>query len=390
MIVFILNEASILKSYTENTFIGDVINQAGKQRMYSQKIAKLALLIENGDINTIQELQETLFVFSLTHESFIDENSYLSSFYFSNLNIKYNFDLLTEIKSKIEYAVKQIIENPKSDNKEHINTILSEERKFLVLMDSITNLIESASARSFYTSTVLGLIIGSLSFMGITFIIFIGLVPTINELRLRENNLIRTIHSKESLLAEIHHRIRNNLAVVSGIFQLQLISNEYNSSTFRKAIDRVQSIASIHEFLYHEEKYDSVRVDSYINELIKKLSSSYPQIGSKIQIQLTSDEIYLGVDKVVPFSLLLNELITNSLKHAFDGMNDGIIFMHLVQDKMGMIVFNYQDNGKGIEDHETKHNGIGMQLIDALSCQLAANIDLEFTPSFKISMTFAN
>lgn len=387
IIVFLLNEATMFKTYQDNTNTADIINQAGRQRMFSQKIAKLTLHYKSGDTFALKELQETVTRWSLAHESFMDENSSLSRFYCSSKLISDNFKKLDNCQKSIEYAVNQMVTKPEIDHSEYIDIVMKNEPRFLALMDTIVNQMETEASQSYYKITIISFRIAVLTILGIALIIFFLMQPIINSLRYNDKLLTASIAEKEALLVETHHRVKNNLAIVSGIIQLQLMKNEFSKKTFEDAIDRVQSIASIHEFLYNEKEYSTVKIDQYINELIKKLFDSYPQLGSRIRVHVIADTIEFNTEKAVPFSLLLNELITNSLKHAFKEGDIGQIDIILTENSHKDVFFKYQDNGRGVLLTKNDNAGIGMQLMEALTQQLNCKLDISFAPSFMLTTT---
>lgn len=375
-------------SYQQHVETADIINQAGRQRMYSQKIAKLTLYYNNGDLYALQELRETVTRWSLTHRSFMDENSSLSKFYFSNPLIRQNFEELDVSQKAIENAVNEIIANPQASHAEAVAVVMEHERRFLVIMDTIVNQMESESGRSYYRATILEILIAIFTFLGITSIVFFLLVPTIKELTATTSGLTTSVNEKDALLSEIHHRVKNNLAIVSGIFQLQIFNRNFTQATFENAVNRVQSIASIHEFLYSDNEFSSVKIDQYINELVKRLSVSYSELGNQIRVNVISDSILFKVDKAAPFALLLNELITNSLKHAYRPGDLGQIDITLTESRQGFVRFTYQDNGSGAKYSSKDSTGIGMQLIYALSDQLGGKLEIDYSPSFSLKTSF--
>ena len=287
----------------------------------------------------------------------------------------------------IEYAVNQMVTKPEIDHSEYIDIVMKNEPRFLALMDTIVNQMETEVGQSYYKITIISFTIAVLTILGIALIIFFLMQPIINSLRYNEKLLTASIAEKEALLVETHHRVKNNLAIVSGIIQLQLMKNEFSKKTFEDAIDRVQSIASIHEFLYNEKEYSTVKIDQYINELIKKLSDSYPQLGSRIRVHVIADTIEFNTEKAVPFSLLLNELITNSLKHAFKEGDIGQIDIILTENFHKDVFFKYQDNYRGVLLTKNDNTGIGMQLMEALAQQLNCKFDISFAPSFMLTTT---
>lgn len=280
-----------------------------------------------------------------------------------------------------------MVTKPEIDHSEYIDIVMKNEPRFLALMDTIVNQMETEASQSYYKITIISFTIAVLTILGIALIIFFLMQPIINSLRYNDKLLTASIAEKEALLVETHHRVKNNLAIVSGIIQLQLMKNEFSKKTFEDAIDRVQSIASIHEFLYNEKEYSTVKIDQYINELIKKLFDSYPQLGSRIRVHVIADTIEFNTEKAVPFSLLLNELITNSLKHAFKEGDIGQIDIILTENSHKDVFFKYQDNGRGVLLTKNDNAGIGMQLMEALTQQLNCKLDISFAPSFMLTTT---
>lgn len=387
IIIYLINEAFLFSSYQDHQLTTDIINQAGRQRMYSQKIAKLTLYYRSDNFNVVNDLQETIDRWSVTHRSFIDKNSPLSKFYFSNRHIQKNFDDLTVIQHDIEVAVNEMTNNPIANNTRNVEIILEQEVRFLALMDMIVNQMEAEADRIYYKTTVIEIIFGIMILIGLTFMIFFLLVPMIDELKSRESGLTISVSEKEALLSEVHHRVKNHLAIISGIFQLQIMKSEFNKSTFENAVSRVQSIASLHEFLYKDRGYDVIEIDVYINELIRRLAGSYPELGKKIRVNVISDSAFLHMEKAAPFGLLMNELITNSLKHAFKEGDLGQIDMTLSIDE-SVASFNYEDNGSGFINRSKNNAGIGMQLIYSLTDQLNGELEIGSKPNFSLNLTF--
>lgn len=388
ILVFVINEIAIYRTYKDQINTADIINQAGRQRMYSQKISKLTLQYLNDDEFARKELEKTVSSWRSVHKSFSDVNSTLSKFYYSSKPIQENFDELDKFMQDIDFAVNQILTEPELDDSEYVNIIMENEAQFLSLMDTIVNQIEEKAEQSFYKATIITFVIGTITIIGIILIILVIMWIVVENLVNKETLLTIALDEKEALLIETHHRVKNNLAIVSGMLQLQLINNEFNKKTFENAIDRVQSIASIHEFLYHEKEYSLVNIDQYINEFITKLSCSYPQLRNKIRVHVVSDTIQFDMENAVPFSLLLNELITNSLKHAFREGDSGQIDVTLVKNGTDEVLFKYNDNGKGVLDLPNNNTGIGMQLIETFAQQLNCTLDISYSPSFMLISTF--
>lgn len=182
--------------------------------------------------------------------------------------------------------------------------------------------------------------------------------------------LSETLKEKETLLSEIHHRVKNNLAVISGLIELQNIhvTDELASRILKESRNRIKSIALLHEKFYESKNIDSIEIRTYVNELIHLIKLSFTNNNIKIHAQI--DTIELSMTEALPFSLLLNELITNSYKHAFKQKKEGNIYITFTKTN-NEYVLNYKDDGSGFDTKASfKEKSLGMNLIEAFSKQL--------------------
>lgn len=184
----------------------------------------------------------------------------------------------------------------------------------------------------------------------------------------------KSLKEKEVLLSEIHHRVKNNLAVISGILQLQAYETDNDEVT--KALSesqaRIQSISLVHEMLYHSDTLSFIDYRTYVNDLIQAITSMHINEGKNITVNSKVDEISLDVNQAIPCSLLLNEILVNSFKHAFKGKDEGLIMVEM-RENNGLIELNIEDNGVGIQaDNSTNSNrsSLGKTLINTLVSQL--------------------
>ncbi|MDQ3049057.1 MAG: PAS domain S-box protein, partial [Bacteroidota bacterium] len=136
-----------------------------------------------------------------------------------------------------------------------------------------------------------------------------------------------SLQEKELLLAEIHHRVKNNLAVISGLLGLQssYIEDEKAKELFEESRDRIHTMALIHDKLYQHETFAKIDFHAYISDLVAYIKHSYSPAGTKIEFFVTCNDIFLDIKNAVPCGLILNELISNSCKHAFGNTNHGEI-----------------------------------------------------------------
>ena len=194
-------------------------------------------------------------------------------------------------------------------------------------------------------------------------------------------SLIKALKEKTSLLNEVHHRVKNNLQVVSSLLSLQARSvPEELVGAFLESQGRVKAMALMHQQLYEHKTYESISAAKYSSELVTLITRSHTT-GSNLNIETVlvpcDQELLLTMDQALPFGLLLNELVTNSIKHAFTEQDNGEIRISMLQKGDTNIVV-VEDNGKGIDESIElgKTTSLGFQLIPGLVEQLDAEISL--------------
>jgi two-component sensor histidine kinase len=180
-------------------------------------------------------------------------------------------------------------------------------------------------------------------------------------------------------LKEIHHRVKNNLQVISSLLNLQSknISDEKALQALNEGKNRVRSMALIHQNLYRDDNLMGVDVQQYIEKLIESLFTSYNIQINKIALQTNIDKIELDVDTVIPLGLILNELISNALKYAFENTEKGIlqIDLQLVDKKL---LLRVKDNGKGLDKEKlVTSQSMGYKLIQSFLQKLQATMNIE-------------
>ena len=193
----------------------------------------------------------------------------------------------------------------------------------------------------------------------------------------KQNGLVKkALEEKDYLLREIHHRVKNNLQVVSSLLSLQ--SRQIEDIDIRNAINegrsRVRSMALIHQNLYQNDSLSGVSVTGYLDNLIKELFDTYNISSEKIILDLDIEEIALDIDTMVPLGLIINELISNCLKHAFPDNRKGHISVKL-SELNNQIHLTVKDNGIGVEFEKINNSkSFGKKLISAFSKKLNAEI----------------
>lgn len=213
-----------------------------------------------------------------------------------------------------------------------------------------------------------------------------------NNLISAKNDTIKeSLAEKEMLLKEIHHRVKNNLQIISGILELQnlKISDENAKIILKEGQARIQSIALIHKTLYQSENFSKVPFQSYLTELVQAIQDTYRNAQLKIDTIINTNAIELGINTAIPLSLIINEIVTNCFKHAFIGRNQGTITIDLSKEDATYKLMIH-DNGNGLPaDFNPKMlHSIGFDLIQGLSRQLEGTFDWKTENGTTITIIF--
>ena len=197
------------------------------------------------------------------------------------------------------------------------------------------------------------------------------------EIEERLKQLKASLHEKDILLKEVHHRVKNNLQVISSLIDLQAerLTDLPTRTLFRDTRDRVRSMALVHEKLYQSADLAHTELGAYIRNVMKELFLAHGEVSSKVRLQLELEPVFLPVDMAIPCGLILNELATNSLKHAFVGREQGTIDIQLTV-RNGSVGLLFRDDGWGLPaglDLQAAES-LGLRLIRMLSKQLRGEV----------------
>jgi PAS domain S-box-containing protein len=208
-----------------------------------------------------------------------------------------------------------------------------------------------------------------------------GTVIDITGRKRLENQIRDSLMEKEVLLKEIHHRVKNNMQVISSLLsvQSQNITDETVRGLFKESQNRIRSIALVHELLYRSEKLDRIEYGAYLKKMFVPLFESYCVDQRKVAMEIEARDTMITIEKAVPCSLIVNELISNSLKHAFPGGRKGEIRIGFGFDaESGMYVLDYQDSGVGLPEglDVTACPTLGLRLVHGLTKQLQGTIEV--------------
>jgi PAS domain S-box-containing protein len=210
------------------------------------------------------------------------------------------------------------------------------------------------------------------------------------QVREYQKKLESSIAEKEVLLSEVHHRVKNNLAIITGLIELQKagIEDEGLNIILKETQNRIYSIASVHELLYNTDSFIEVSFEEYGEKLIERIREMFTSSSQKVEIIHEFETKDININQAIPLGLLLNELITNSFKHAFGGRDKGTIYIG-VHEKNGIIDLEYRDNGVGFDIKKFEEsNTLGVTLIKTLITQLDAELEIDATDKFQLKLRF--
>jgi two-component sensor histidine kinase len=206
----------------------------------------------------------------------------------------------------------------------------------------------------------------------------------------RQNKEIVGQHSNlEILLKEINHRVKNNLQIISSLMSLERnkVENKEVVAILNKSKRRVEAIALIHKKLYQDEKFNRVDFKSYMEELM----NSQKALNSNLKCIVDSEDVVLSLDTAVPLGLIISEMITNSVKHAFDGVESPELRVKLLHTEDGYELIVH-DNGVGLSEgfDLNKPLSLGIEIINALTEQIGARIEFSNDKGAKFKIYFKN
>jgi PAS domain S-box-containing protein len=199
-----------------------------------------------------------------------------------------------------------------------------------------------------------------------------GIAQDVTDSKIAQLTILNNIREKEILLKEIHHRVKNNLQVISSMLNLQstILENEEIKVILQESQQRIKSMATIHDLLYRSANLSEINFSEYIQNLLRDLVYSYKGISHNMELKIQiPDNIMFHLDKAIPLGLFVNEIITNSIKHGLKEVNNAEITLNLESSENGHKL-ELGDNGIGFDIEKVEKDTLGLILIDSLASQL--------------------
>lgn len=217
-------------------------------------------------------------------------------------------------------------------------------------------------------------------------------IVDISDRKQKEMHVRAALQEKELLLGEIHHRVKNNLQIVDSLLDMQALRSDdpQVQEILRDSQNRVRSMALIHQTLYQSHDFARVDFSSIIDSLVPTLVTSYGINADRVSVEIVADSVHLPINFAIPCGLIINELVTNSLKHAFPDGREGKISLKLHPISDGCVELVVGDDGVGISQHLDfeRSETLGLQIVQLLTSQVKGSLEIERNPT-TFTLTFA-
>lgn len=222
----------------------------------------------------------------------------------------------------------------------------------------------------------------------------IAVVRDITERKSAEERALADLKEKEVLLKEIHHRVKNNLNVITSLLNLQSFQiggKEEAIEAFRESRNRIFSMALVHEKLYQTKNFTQVNFKEYIEAMTRELMHAYA-VGKSVTVEFGIDDVLLDINLAIPCGLILNELVSNALKHAFPGTAPGTIGVFLRAGECGALELIVSDNGRGLPPGFDINavESLGLKLVKLLSEQIGGTLAIESGQGVTFTIAFTD
>jgi two-component sensor histidine kinase len=213
----------------------------------------------------------------------------------------------------------------------------------------------------------------------------------VTDRRRAEERLIASLQEKETLIREIHHRVKNNLQIISGLLDMtRMRTNDTTTNTIlTDMMMKIKTMAQIHTRLYESKQFDRINMGGHIRDQVADLSTIYGRSGPEIACEIEAEDIFLPVDQAIPCALVVNEILSNAFKHAFRGRKQGMLNIAATRAD-GFVRIIVRDDGVGIPDNLDVYqtNSLGLKLIRSLVMQLNGSVTVSSQQGTEVAVEF--
>ncbi len=222
---------------------------------------------------------------------------------------------------------------------------------------------------------IAGILIAAVAFVGYRYSLQQRIAAVLQQ---KNKTIAMALSDRETLLREIHHRVKNNLQVVSSLLSIQgrEIKDEKALEAVNESKQRVQSMALIHQYLYSDNDLKSIDMRKYVKKLCANLFNAYKLDHDRVKLHTEVDALHLDIDTAVPLGIIINELIANALKYAFPNGRSGVLRV-LLHEKNGKLLLRVSDDGVGMNNFNNEETSFGMKLLSAFKTKLGAEINID-------------
>lgn len=214
----------------------------------------------------------------------------------------------------------------------------------------------------------------------------------LSERKQNEKRIQDALQQKDLLLKEVHHRVKNNLQVIHSLLDLQAlkISNADMVDLLRDSQNRIRSMSLIHQTLYQSQDFAQVDFQLLLGELLPRLTESYGLSSRQVRIGIQALDVKLPINEAIPCGLIVNELVSNALKHGFPEDRRGTVMVEISQDTEQVVKLSISDDGQGIplDMDLSKSESLGLQLVNLLTRQLHGQLDVQRRDPTRFTLRF--
>ncbi|MEQ9297350.1 MAG: histidine kinase dimerization/phosphoacceptor domain -containing protein [Cyclobacteriaceae bacterium] len=354
------------------------INIAGRQRMLSQKIVVGWLGLQQGTVrheSVIQDLEE----WKYAHHALLRGAD--------SLNLKVpdspvTISLLNVMTPKIDFIDSLLMMDPLVFNIELQDKIMSNQSEFLLQMEEVVGLLEKSSDNKLFWAVTIELLLCVTTLFVVWYKLRFIYLPIQSDLEQKNRKY-------KFLLKELHHRVKNNLNLVSNINYLQCLEedNEALMSIAEDTANRIAAISRVHDLMLSVEQGGELGVNVYLVSLVQNLANSATSKDGRYTLNLDIEDHLFSIDKLQILGLIVNELVTNIIKHAYDPKEGGLIEVSLKRQKR-IFKLEVNDYGSKATSGGSKEKNKGINLIELLVKQLKGKITSRSENGMKFTITF--